>query len=678
MSEDLGAPGALGWGVSRAAPSGSGVSWRPQSAHTPVVSRDRDDSAAFRGTTPAFDGISPVSSLTAAREPTGTLAAGGLYVGAEGIDPDGHAYRLVAPLDRGGMGELFIAEVEGFGPENEHAVIKRLLPDLMDDRDYVEMFRSEAAIMGRLHHPSVVKVLGTPEIEGAPCLALELVVGRSVQQLVSRSRRLAVPTPPALAAYVVARVASALDHVHHARAEDGTPLDLVHRDVSPGNILLGFEGEVKLTDFGIAKSRMSAVSTTVGIVKGKARYLAPEQILGKPASPRSDLFSSAVVLVELLTGKPLFERGSIPKTLYAIVHGERGSMKELLPRGAAPLAKLLERALATSPDDRPPSAMAFAQGLEQLLPRLGPPVDAPALGKHLRGVFAGTQGPLTRSIEIPPVPLSPPGAKPLDPSAFSEGTPVPPPGQATPLPLLEPVEAPGAPRSAPHEVDQALSVLAWLQSRDRASVDLLADEPKTVMAAPLPRRAAGGALGFATGLLAGLGLAVGIGWVAARSTGFGASLGFAPLPPLEAAEASGDVPDGGLAKAREAPAVGESSSPATRPSRDLGWSTVRLPPLPTGTVMGPPAPPVPIKPAPARLEVLVPRKGRVYLDGKMVGRIPYRQDALEPGEHTVTIKKRRFERILEVLVRPGELVEIGRDVRRELPEPTAGAADAAR
>ena len=162
-----------------------------------------------------------------------------------------------------------------------------------------------------------------------------------------------------------------LDYVHDVRDAEGRPLDLVHREVAR-NILISFDGDVKPTD-SASPSAASIAATTVGIVRGKARYLSPEQILGMPATRRSDIFSAACVAWELLTGEPLFERASVPKTLYAIAHGQRPDLATLLPFRAPLLVSIVHRALATKPEERPSSAAEFAEDLDAARALLGRP-----------------------------------------------------------------------------------------------------------------------------------------------------------------------------------------------------------------------------------------------------------------------------------------------------------------
>lgn len=312
----------------------------------------------------------------------------GLSVGAIGHGSEGRRYRLLAPMQRGGMGELFLTRVSQPGRPDRQVVIKRLLADLVDDPKYVEMFKSEAWVMQALEHENIVRVYDTPIIDRAQCLAMELVRGKSAQQILARCEEKGARVPPTVALGVMAKILRALEYAHGFRLDDGAPLNLVHRDVSPGNVLVSYEGDVKLTDFGIAKSQMSVVSTTVGIVKGKARYLAPEQILGEPASPRSDIFSAATVTCELLTGEPTFDCTSVPKTLYAIVNGERKDLAEQLPFRAPMLVQLIDRALATDPSARVQTAAELAAGFEAQIRVLGPQLGDPAIGPWLEALFA--------------------------------------------------------------------------------------------------------------------------------------------------------------------------------------------------------------------------------------------------------------------------------------------------
>lgn len=332
-----------------------------------------------------------------AADPTrGVLVAGlvrghgELSIGATGRGRGERRYEIVEKLDRGGMGELFVARLHEPGRPTAAVAIKRLLPQLIDDPDYVAMFVAEVEVMSALDHPNVVRVLDTPQFDGAACLALEFVRGRSVHQVIERAGARRARLPPLFALRVMRDALRGLEHAHTFRLPDGTPLNLVHRDVTPGNILVSFSGEVKLTDFGIAKSRMSLVSTTAGVLKGKARYLSPEQIRGAVATPRSDIFAAACVLVEMLTGVAIFEHGSVPRTLYAIVHGEVPDLDRELAFAPPALRQLLARALQIDPAARLEDARAFAEGLEDAARRLGGPLEPADIGAFMRQLFGET------------------------------------------------------------------------------------------------------------------------------------------------------------------------------------------------------------------------------------------------------------------------------------------------
>lgn len=342
-------------------------------------------------------GVAPSVAMDAPR-----ILRRGLSSGAIGHGTQGRRYRLLVPMERGGMGELFLTLVTEPGKADSHVVIKRLLADLIDDPKYVEMFESEARVMRSLNHPNIVAVYDMPVIDQASCLAMELVRGKSVQQILAQCETQGESVPPTVALGIMAGILRGLEHAHTFRLPDGTPLNLVHRDVSPGNVLVSFGGDVKLTDFGIAKSQMSVVSTTVGIVKGKARYLAPEQILGEAATPKSDIFSAAAVTCELLTGEPTFDCSSVPKTLYAIVNGQRINLNEHLDFRAPMLVQLLDRALATDPKERVQSAAELAAGLEAQIRLLGKKGKQVEIGPWLSELFCDQDDPLAQFISPPP------------------------------------------------------------------------------------------------------------------------------------------------------------------------------------------------------------------------------------------------------------------------------------
>ena len=273
------------------------------------------------------------------------------------------AYQVDAVIQRGGMGEVFLVSPLAQPAGADQVVLKRL-PLASDDEDgYAAMFRTEIEVMSRFEHPNIVSVLDSFETASEICLALEFVRGRNLMQVQRGCAGDSIAIPPGVGLHLMIQVLEGLHYAHTFELDDGQPLGLVHRDITPGNVLIGFDGQVKLTDFGISKSAMSRAVTRVGVVKGTTRYLSPEQIRASELTPKSDVFSAAVVLTELLTGKPLFDRGAVAPTLFAIVNQERPDVAGLLPFEAPELSKILENALSTDLDRRPPSAKAFADEL---------------------------------------------------------------------------------------------------------------------------------------------------------------------------------------------------------------------------------------------------------------------------------------------------------------------------
>lgn len=323
-----------------------------------------------------------------------------LSVGSTGHGRGEARYRLLATIAKGGMGEVFLAQAEGSGAPKK-VIIKRLLAELRENKEYREMFRFEAEVLTRLAHPNIVAMVDLPLIDGVPCIALEYVPGRSLARIMEKLFESDRKMPPLFAGKILLHVLDALQHAHDVKLSDGSSLELVHRDVTPGNVLVSFSGQVKLTDFGIAKGKTAGFSTTAGIVKGKARYLSPEQILGERATPRSDVFSASCVGVEILSGLPLFERASVPKTLEAIVQGLRPSLSELLPVEAAHFIPVLERGLARDPSFRHQTARQMAQVWTRALDSIGGLAPDAALGTFISELFAGAEEPWEKLPERP-------------------------------------------------------------------------------------------------------------------------------------------------------------------------------------------------------------------------------------------------------------------------------------
>jgi serine/threonine protein kinase len=315
-------------------------------------------------------------------------------------------YELLEPLGAGGMAEVFRARSVGPGGFERQVVIKRILPHSAGDPELVAMFVDEAKILGLLHHPNVVQVYDFGEAEGTLFLALEYVDGPSLSRVMRDARSAQTRLPPAFVAHVAHEVCRALDYVHNLRDADGEPLDVVHRDVTPSNVMLTATAGVKLLDFGVAKYASSGQATRHGSVKGKPAYLAPEQIApeqieGKGIDGRVDLFALGVVMYEMLMLDHLFLADGDLATMRNVLERPIRSPASQRPDVPADLDAIVMKALARNRDVRFASAAEMARALQELLvSRRFHVEDAAALlaelGGQGRGVAAAPRAPIAR------------------------------------------------------------------------------------------------------------------------------------------------------------------------------------------------------------------------------------------------------------------------------------------
>ena len=214
-------------------------------------------------------------------------------------------YQLLGRLGAGGMAEVFVARCGELADMQSLVAIKRILPHLAEDEGFVALFRREAQISLRLRHRAIARVIEVGRADSAWFLAMELVPGESLAHLLVAERERGIAVDPRVVAWVGAEIALALHHAH-TLSEAGAPLPVIHRDVSPQNLLLGFDGAAKLIDFGVARCAQLSDMTRTGTVRGKLAYASPEQLAARPLDGRSDLFSLAVVLHEWLARRSLF------------------------------------------------------------------------------------------------------------------------------------------------------------------------------------------------------------------------------------------------------------------------------------------------------------------------------------------------------------------------------------
>ncbi len=280
-----------------------------------------------------------------------------------GLPPRVGPYEPLELLAEGGMARVVVARRTGIEDFERLIALKLIRPELASDPAYVTMFLDEARINSRVRHPNVVEILdvGRDERTGIPYIAMELVLGCSLAEIM-RHARAAIPTGVVLE--IVAQAAEGLSAAHVATANDGTHLAIVHRDVSPQNLLIGLDGVVRVSDFGVARAAQRATRTKTGQFKGKLAYCSPEQATGMPLDHRSDVFALGIVAWELCAGQRLFGGKPTPfETLDAILHREIPRFRELRGDLSPRAAAMLDRALDRDPARRPGSAAELAEAL---------------------------------------------------------------------------------------------------------------------------------------------------------------------------------------------------------------------------------------------------------------------------------------------------------------------------
>ncbi|HHH29748.1 MAG TPA: serine/threonine protein kinase [Polyangiaceae bacterium] len=276
-------------------------------------------------------------------------------------------YEVVRQLAVGGMAEVYIAKQAGPGSFTRDVVLKRIHPHLARDSEFVDMFVNEATLAATLSHPSIVHVYDLVESpQGEHFIAMEYVRGCTVLRLLRRLRKQKTRLPVPFALYITLRVCEALDYAYTTPGPDGQALRIVHRDVSPSNILVGVDGQVKLFDFGVARATSAAGTTRSGNIKGKLNYMSPEQVSGRSLDNRSDIFALGAVLYEMLVGARLFKRENEAAVIKAILADPVQPPSEVVAELPSELDDIVLCALAKDPDARYQHVGAMARDLEQV------------------------------------------------------------------------------------------------------------------------------------------------------------------------------------------------------------------------------------------------------------------------------------------------------------------------
>jgi serine/threonine-protein kinase len=356
------------------ASTSSGAASEPTTDHeegnsSPAPGLDFSPQPGIPETRPAIRVVGPSRSLGFTGDgaaPSAGTSDGPLAFLREPTDPAPFSvagYRLVRALGQGGMAEVHLAEREGAHGVAIRCVLKTVLPNRLDDPRFSAKFLDEARICAKLRHPNVVAVLDFGRAEDRLFLAMEWVDGLDVAELIrsTHRRRVDVPLPHAL--FILRETLQGLHHAHTATDDDGSPLSVIHRDISPGNILISRQGAVKLSDFGVAVGAVAQASEPRRTLAGKLHYFAPELVSGRGyASERTDIWALGVTFWEILSGRPMFDRkAKWPELSHSILSFQPKSLFEDDLTQTEGIERLVSRALAPQPEDRYPSALAFLE-----------------------------------------------------------------------------------------------------------------------------------------------------------------------------------------------------------------------------------------------------------------------------------------------------------------------------
>ncbi|MBI2377615.1 MAG: serine/threonine protein kinase, partial [Deltaproteobacteria bacterium] len=297
-------------------------------------------------------------------------------------------YTLIKKLATGGMAEIWLARQGGIAGFNRFVVIKKILSHLAEEETFRNMFLDEAKMSALLTHPNIVQVYDFGEADGTYYIAMEFISGENLAAIAWRGVKRKKPLSPSFAARIIADSCKALNYAHHLSRSDGTALEIVHRDISPQNILVTYEGEIKVVDFGIAKAATKSQHTKTGMLKGKFSYMSPEQCLGEHVDMRSDVFALGIVLYELCTGKRLFKHESELMILDMITK-RRITLPSEVSEGIVPeLENIIMKALEKSRDDRYQTAQEFALALDDFLRRDTQSSSNADIAEYMRSLFS--------------------------------------------------------------------------------------------------------------------------------------------------------------------------------------------------------------------------------------------------------------------------------------------------
>jgi len=382
-------------------------------------------------------------------------------------------YQLIAKLATGGMAEIFLARPTG-AHDRDVMVLKRILPHLAEDDHFVTMFRDEADLASKLIHKNVCHVHAFGEFGGTWFISMEYLHGVPLSRMMTRLSKAGKMLDVRVVAGIIVQACEGLHAAHEARGPDGQLMNVVHRDVSPPNIMVCADGMVKLLDFGIAKARGANSRTRTGTVKGKNAYMSPEQILGKSLDRRSDVFALAIVMYEMLAIRRLFHRDSDFLTFKAITEEPIPDIRERRPDLPPGMRAALLQAMARDPNGRFDTALAFGNAIRNSVSTLGGPASLADLARLLSTDFADEMAQRDEILKAAdePAPIAPPRTRPTQPPPLPNPAPVMRSGEVGAVAYPQEHRATGQLEAVPSMIVQGGSSRAYLPVPPASVLDL--------------------------------------------------------------------------------------------------------------------------------------------------------------------------------------------------------------
>lgn len=293
-------------------------------------------------------------------------------------------YLLLEKMAAGGMAELYRAKTIGVQGLEKLIAIKKILPHLAKEKELTGSFIDEAKLAALLNHQDIVKIYDFGSMEDSYFISMEFLFGKDLRALFGKAKEKGRPLSIEYALYVMSRVCSGLDYAHKLKDFQGKPLNIIHRDISPQNVFVTYEGDVKILDFGIAKAASQSTITQYGMIKGKVAYMSPEQAAGKPVDRRSDIFSTGILLYEAVTGTRMFTGESTMQILARVREAEYAPAESVARGVPGKVFPILNRALAKDPEERYQSCGDMLADLEECMIELSMRPTAPGLGTYMK------------------------------------------------------------------------------------------------------------------------------------------------------------------------------------------------------------------------------------------------------------------------------------------------------